>query len=201
MLDKFRTKLGTYKANSLSHAARLELINSVFASIPVYYMSNIIFPKRFIAKITAIMRNFWWSGVTDNDRSKPICLRAWKDICAPKREGGLGVRNLQAVNLGLILSALWRIASDPASHLHAVLRSKYFHDSSIWRPKPNIPKSAFWSAILKVVPLLQTMLFIRLQVAMFRSGTPLGLLDGRTSTMISLSSQPPFPIQPLSINS
>jgi hypothetical protein len=36
VFDKFRTKLSTYKADKLSHAARLELIKSVFASIPVY---------------------------------------------------------------------------------------------------------------------------------------------------------------------
>jgi hypothetical protein len=51
ILHKFKNKLSTYKANSLSHAARVELINSVFSSIPVYYMSNIIFSKKFIAKI------------------------------------------------------------------------------------------------------------------------------------------------------
>ena len=50
ILDKFKTKLNTYKANSLSHAARLELINSVFASIPVYYMSNIIFFEEVFSK-------------------------------------------------------------------------------------------------------------------------------------------------------
>lgn len=50
MFDKFRAKLSGYKANKLSHAAKLILINFVFASIPVYYMSNILF--------TAIIRNF-----------------------------------------------------------------------------------------------------------------------------------------------
>jgi hypothetical protein len=45
VLDKFKNKLTTYKADQLSHPARLALIQSVFASIPVYYMSNIIFPK------------------------------------------------------------------------------------------------------------------------------------------------------------
>ena len=44
--DKFKSKLSTYKANHLSHAARLTLIKSVFASIPVYYMSNILFSKK-----------------------------------------------------------------------------------------------------------------------------------------------------------
>ena len=139
----------------LSHAARLELINSVFASIPVYYMSDIIFSKKILAKITAIIRTFWWTGVSSEPSSKPLCLKAWKDICAPKNEGGLGVRNLQAVNHGLILAAAWRIAERPNSQLYRVLQSKYFYDTSIWRPKSNLPKSAFWTAVLKILPLLQ----------------------------------------------
>jgi hypothetical protein len=105
VVDKFRSKLSTYKADQLSHAARLELIRSVFSSIPVYYMSNILFTKFFIAKLTAIIRTFWWIGIREDSNSKSLCLRAWKDICAPKKEGGLGIRNLQAVSQGLILMA------------------------------------------------------------------------------------------------
>jgi hypothetical protein len=35
VFDKFKSKLGTFKADKLSHAARLELIKSVFSSIPI----------------------------------------------------------------------------------------------------------------------------------------------------------------------
>jgi hypothetical protein len=74
VFEKFRSKLSTYKADKLSHAARLELIKSVFASIPVYYMSNILFSKKFIAKLTSIIRNFWWTGVREETNSKSLCL-------------------------------------------------------------------------------------------------------------------------------
>lgn len=140
VFDKFKSKLSTYKADKLSHAARIELIRSVFASIPVYYMSNILFTKKFIAKLTAIIRNFWWTGVREETNAKILCLRAWKDICAPKSEGGLGIRNLQTMNQALILTAAWRIAEKPNNFLHVVLKSKYFPNSSIWRPNPNVPK-------------------------------------------------------------
>jgi hypothetical protein len=86
VIDKFKTKLSTYKADQLSHAARLELIKSVFSSIPVYYMSNILFSKIFIAKLTAIIRNFWWTGIRKDSNSRSLCLRAWKDICMPKKK-------------------------------------------------------------------------------------------------------------------
>jgi hypothetical protein len=61
---------------------------------------------------------------------------------------------LQAINQGLILSAAWRLANEPHSQLAQILKAKYHPDTSIWRAKPNKPKSAFWSAILKVKPLL-----------------------------------------------
>jgi hypothetical protein len=42
------------------------------------------------------------------------------------------------------------------------LKSKYFPDSSIWRPKPSTPKSAFWASIIKVMPILKAHSFYQL---------------------------------------
>jgi hypothetical protein len=117
-------------------------------------MSNILFSKKFITKLTAIIRNFWWTGVQDDQTTRSLCLRAWADVCTEKKMGGLGIRNLQAVNQGLILSTAWRLAKEPHSHIAQILKAKYHHDTSIWRAKANKPKSAFWSAILKVKHLL-----------------------------------------------
>uniref|UniRef100_A0ACD5Z1H6 Uncharacterized protein n=1 Tax=Avena sativa TaxID=4498 RepID=A0ACD5Z1H6_AVESA len=125
-------------------------------------MSNILFSKKFIAKLTTIIRNFWWTGVKEEAHSKALCLRAWKDICTPKYDGGLGIRNLQAMNQALILMAAWRIADQPKNFLHAVLKSKYFPDSSIWRPNTNTPKSAFWASIIKILPILKAHSFYQI---------------------------------------
>jgi hypothetical protein len=117
-------------------------------------MSNILFSKKFLTKLTAIIRNFWWTGVQEDQTIKSLCLRAWADICTDKKAGGLGIRNLQAINQGLILSAAWRLAKEPQSQLAQILKAKYHHDTSIWRAKSNGSKSAFWTAVLKVRPLL-----------------------------------------------
>jgi len=66
ILNKFRAKLTTLKANKLNHAGSLTYISSVLASIPIYYMSTILFSKTFISKITTIICNFWWAGVQED---------------------------------------------------------------------------------------------------------------------------------------
>ena len=58
-----------------------------------------------------------------------MCLRAWKDLCTPKKEGGLGVKNMLAINQGLLLASAWMIAENPQGHLYKILKSKYFPDS------------------------------------------------------------------------
>jgi hypothetical protein len=125
-------------------------------------MSNILFSKKFISKLTAIIRTFWWTGVREEPNAKSLCLRAWRDICTPKNEGGLGIRNLQAMNQALILMNAWRIADQPNNFLHLVLKAKYFPDTSIWRPNSNAPKSAFWASILKILPILKAHSFYQI---------------------------------------
>jgi hypothetical protein len=91
ILHKFRAKLTTIKANKLNHTRRLTYIKSMLASIPVYYMSTVLFSKSFVGRITAIIRKFWWTGVQEDSPTSPIAYRSWHDICQPKENGGLGI--------------------------------------------------------------------------------------------------------------
>ena len=118
-------------------------------------MSNILFSRKLVAKLTTIIRIFWWTGIKEDPSKTTLCLTAWKDMCTPKVEGGLGVKNIQVVNIGPILSAAWRIADEPQSFLSHVLKYKYFPVTSIWRAKSNIPKISFWASIIKARHILQ----------------------------------------------
>lgn len=150
ILSKFRAKLTGLKANKLNHAGRMTYINSVLASIPIYYMQNILFSKGFIEKINSILRRFWWQGqgVQEENSSNPFHFRAWADICQPKSEGGLGIRNLLDVNKSLVLHSAWLIASNKDPFLTGVLKSKYYPRTSFWKAPTHGTKSAFWSSIL-----------------------------------------------------
>jgi hypothetical protein len=55
----------------------------MLASIPVYYMSTILFSKTFVDKLNTIMRRIWWAGVQKDQNTNSIAYRSWDDICKP----------------------------------------------------------------------------------------------------------------------
>jgi hypothetical protein len=102
IINKFRTKLTIVKAIKLNHAGRLTYIQSVLASIPIYFMSTVLFSKTFVEKINTIIRRFWWVGVQEENPSNPIAFCSWEDICQSKENGGSEIRDLYRVNKSLI---------------------------------------------------------------------------------------------------
>ena len=148
--QKFKTRLTLTKANTLNHAGRLTLIQSVFASIPIYYMANILFSKKFLAKLTSVIRNFWWQGVQKRTTKKPIRYRSWETICKPKKEGGLGIRKLELVNKGMLINTAWRLVHDSDSTVAKIIKTKYCPYASLWTATSYVPKSIFWSSMLNI---------------------------------------------------
>jgi len=163
IINKFRAKLTNLKAHKLNHAGILAYINSVLASIPIYYMSTILFSKEFISKITSIIRKFWWTGVQEENATSSFHFRSWNDICRPKKEGSLGVRDLLTVNRSLLLNAASKIAIGKNAFLTDILKSKYHPNSSFWLAGNCSTKSAFWSSIMSVKDILINNCTIQIQ--------------------------------------
>jgi hypothetical protein len=113
--SKFFAKFGTLKANKLNHAGRLQYINSVLSSIPVYYMYVVFFSKSFIDKINSIIRRFWWAGVQEEHISN---------------QGGLGIRDMELINKNLIIQSAWNVVTDKNPFLSAILKAKYYPTTS-----------------------------------------------------------------------
>ncbi|XP_057958496.1 uncharacterized protein LOC131151259 [Malania oleifera] len=63
-------------------------------------------------------------------RRKPLV--AWREICLPKTEGGLGVFDLNIWNIALLSKALWNIHSKKDSVWTKWIHHMYLTDSSIW---------------------------------------------------------------------
>jgi hypothetical protein len=90
LVDKITTKIQGWAVKFFSYAGRLMLIRSVLRSIHVYWCSVLLLPKAIIKVIDAKCRNYLWSeGIHAVD---------WKEVCLPKKEGGLGINELESWN-------------------------------------------------------------------------------------------------------
>ncbi|GJU34638.1 uncharacterized protein Tco_1182992 [Tanacetum coccineum] len=106
LVEKVQNRINNWKNKFLSFVGRLQLIQSVIASMHVYWSSVFILPSRIMSYIKQLMRSFLWcNGEMRRGKAKV----AWEDICLPKDEGGLGIRRLDHFNVALISSHVWSI--------------------------------------------------------------------------------------------
>ncbi|GJT42188.1 putative RNA-directed DNA polymerase [Tanacetum coccineum] len=99
IIDRFRDRLSSWKAKSLSVGGRLTLIKSVLGSLPIYFLSLYKAPLKVIKALESIRCRFFW-GLKENVRG--INLVKWNSILLDPKYGGLGVGCLWAKNLSLL---------------------------------------------------------------------------------------------------
>jgi hypothetical protein len=98
------------------------LINSVLNSIPIFYLSYLKMPIGVIKKIVRIQREFLWGGIKGG---KKISWVKWKDVCLPRGQGGLGVRDVGKVNASLLIKWRWKLLQKDNAVWKDVLEAKY----------------------------------------------------------------------------
>lgn len=94
LINKMQARLNMWKARDLSIVGKVMVLNSLIMSIFVYRFSVIpLVSKNIIHRINKIWSEFLWNG------KKPKI--AWKILCAPKRNGGLGLSELSKRDISL----------------------------------------------------------------------------------------------------
>jgi hypothetical protein len=102
--DRVQSKLANWKASLLSIAGRVQLAKSVIYSMLTHSMSIYSWPISLLKDIEKWTKNFIWSG--DITQRKLVTV-AWKKICKPYVEGGLGLRNLISLNEAFNMKLCW----------------------------------------------------------------------------------------------
>ena len=95
ILEKFEHKLASWKKMYLSKGGRLTLLKSTVSSLPTYYLSLFTIPMHVKNKIERVQRDFLWGDSKTH-------LVGWDKVCAPLKNGGLGVRKLTTFNKALL---------------------------------------------------------------------------------------------------
>nr|XP_011468580.1 PREDICTED: uncharacterized protein LOC101306660 [Fragaria vesca subsp. vesca] len=104
LTDRIRNAMSNWKGNSLSMAGRVTLVNSVVISMLSHSFTIYAWPKTVLQQVRNWIRNFIWTGNVSCRAYYPV---AWKKCCAPLKEGGLGVRNIMALNQAFLLKKFW----------------------------------------------------------------------------------------------
>ena len=104
LVDNIKKRIQSWKVRLLSYAGRLELIKSVINSLNNFWLSAFVLPKGCIKEIEKLCRDYLWSSSPDTRGNAKV---AWYDLCLPKSEGGIGLRNLSLWNKALTLRLVW----------------------------------------------------------------------------------------------
>jgi hypothetical protein len=100
-VDKVFNRIPGWKGRLLSYGSRSVLLRACLASILIYLMSLIRFPKWVIESINSHMANFFWDDAEDKHKYH---LSNWHSLVQRKENGGLGISDLRDLNLCLLAS-------------------------------------------------------------------------------------------------
>ena len=149
LMDSLVDKLSGWNGAMLSMAGRLALVKYSIAGALTHSFSVYQWPISLLHSLENMVRNFVWSGCVS--RRKLISV-AWRKICRPLDEGGLGFRSFKITNKALLLKLAWQIMEGKNSLLH-VLRDRFINKygevrstgviSSIW-----VSIKAYYSSLL-----------------------------------------------------
>ncbi|GJX39372.1 putative RNA-directed DNA polymerase, eukaryota, reverse transcriptase zinc-binding domain protein [Tanacetum coccineum] len=104
MIDRFRRKLSTWKANMLSIGGRFTLIKAVLRSLGIYYLSLFKCPESVIKKLESLRASFF---------------------------GAIGIGSLKAFNLALLQKWRWRLVTISDSLWARVVKAIHGDDTGM----------------------------------------------------------------------
>lgn len=145
-------KLKGWKKNFLSQARREVLIKSVAQALPTYAMQCFRLLVTMLNEIEGLFRSFFWGQKKDERKTAWV---GWTKMYAAKKQGGLGMRNLQAFNEALLAKQAWRILKFPNTLMAKTLKCKYFPNTTFLEAKMSLIASFTWRSILSARDLLK----------------------------------------------
>lgn len=144
ILERVRAVTQGWKQRHLSLGGKETLLKAVAQAMPIFSMSVFKLPKEVCDAINTILAHFWWS----NGDRKGLHWYAWKRVCTPKREGGLGFKDLELFNQALLGKQVWRILQNPHCLMARILKACYFPDCCILEAGSRRKASHGWKSIL-----------------------------------------------------
>eukprot|EP00253_Pinus_taeda_P023386 PITA_23386 len=146
LLDKLEARLSSWTYRSLNIASRLILIKSVLQAMPLYLFSILAAPKWVLKAIRNLQRSFLWGSTGLN---RKWALVKWTEVCQPKSNGGLGLRDPLQSNCTMGARIWWNWLVKPHIPWAKLWQAKYApgsHWDELIKISPSISGSMIWNA-------------------------------------------------------
>ena len=148
LVEKIRKRMSSWTGRFLSHAGRLQLINSVIMSLANFWLAAFKLPSSCLKEVERLCAAFLWSGP---DLKTTKAKVSWQDICLPKNEGGLGIRSLKEINKVHNLKLIWRISSLRSSMWVKWIHCYLIRKGSFWSVSVNTNLGSWmWKKLLRM---------------------------------------------------
>nr|GEY08122.1 RNA-directed DNA polymerase, eukaryota, reverse transcriptase zinc-binding domain protein [Tanacetum cinerariifolium] len=103
LVEKVAEKINCWRNMMLTYAKKIQLIAFVLSSMQIYWASVYMLLDLNIKEIEKLLKGFLWcQGPLTNGKAKV----AWKVVCLPKDQGGLGIKSLKKWNEILLIKQL-----------------------------------------------------------------------------------------------
>lgn len=128
------------------------MIKAVAQVIPTHAMGCFDITKELCDQISREVCRHWWS---QNDKENKMHWLSWEKLKRPKKQGGLGFRDIHGFNIAMLAKQGWRLIQNPDSLCARILKAKYFRDGDLLSAKPKDGISYTWWSILRGIDLLK----------------------------------------------
>lgn len=109
--------------------------------------------------LSKVIRNFWWGSEKGKRKTHWI---SWDKMVMPKRQGGIGFRDMRIFNQALLARQAWRLIQQPHSLCARVLKARYYPQGHILDTVFTGQPSLTWYAIAYGLELLKKGLIWRI---------------------------------------
>jgi hypothetical protein len=134
-------------SNFLYQAGRLELVNTVFSSLPTFFMCMLKILVTTIKQIDIYMKHCFWRGNDTNSKKPPLVV--CNMITKPKDSGGLGVIRLETQNEALLLKYLHKFFNNHDLPWVNIIWNNYYMSGRL--PGHRRIDSFWWKSLLNLL--------------------------------------------------
>jgi hypothetical protein len=145
VIDKVIKRIAGWRGRLLSYAGRLTLLRACLASIPIYLLSVIKFPRWAIDMINSHMGHFLWDNSEEKHRYH---LANWPLVAQKKEFGGLGIPDLRSLNIALLSAWIFRYQLNKDTIWTKIVDFKYRTENPNVLCCSSVGTSPFWKGVI-----------------------------------------------------